>query len=56
VGMGVGLRVKGLGFTSPLTHHIPHVEIIQEQLLRRNVNRFRLGLVFEAHRLLYHST
>ena len=27
-----------------------------EQLLRRNVKRFRGGLVFEAHRLLYHST
>ena len=29
---------------------------ILEQLLRRNVRRFRGGLVFEAHRLLYHST
>jgi len=27
-----------------------------EQLLRRNVNRFRGGLVFKAHRLVYHST
>jgi len=27
-----------------------------EDLLRRNVKRFRGGLVFEAHRLLYHST
>jgi len=26
------------------------------QLLRRNVMRFRGGLVFKAHRLLYHST
>ena len=26
------------------------------QLLRRNVNRFRGGLVFKAHRLVYHST
>ena len=25
-------------------------------LLRRNVKRFRGGLVFKAHRLLYHST
>jgi len=24
--------------------------------LRRNVKRFRAGLVFKAHRLLYHST
>jgi len=29
---------------------------IEEQLLHRNVKRFRGGLVFEAHRLLYHST
>jgi len=28
---------------------------IQEQLLRRNVKRFRGGLVFKAHRLLHHS-
>jgi len=27
-----------------------------EQLLRRNVKRLRGGLVFKAHRLLYHST
>ena len=27
-----------------------------EQLLSRNVKRFRGGLVFKAHRLLYHST
>ena len=29
---------------------------IQEQLLSRNVERFRGGLVFKAHRLLHHST
>jgi hypothetical protein len=29
---------------------------ILEQLLHRIVKRFRGGLVFEAHRLLYHST
>jgi hypothetical protein len=29
---------------------------IQEQLLRRDVKRFRGGLVFKAHRLLSHST
>ena len=28
----------------------------QEQLLHRNVQRFRGGLVFKAHRHLYHST
>jgi len=26
------------------------------ELLRRNVKRFRGGLVFKAHRLVYHST
>jgi len=29
---------------------------IKEQLLRRNMYRFRGGLVFKAHRLVYHST
>ena len=29
---------------------------LRVQLLRRNVNRFRGGLVFEARRLVYHST
>ena len=29
---------------------------IQEQLLRRNVQRFRGGLVFKAYRLVYHSS
>ena len=29
---------------------------VQEQLLRRNVKRFRGGLVFQGHSLLYHST
>jgi len=27
-----------------------------EQLRHRNVQRFRGGLVFQAHRLMYHST
>ena len=29
---------------------------LEEQLLYRNVKRFRGGLVFEANRLVYHST
>ena len=29
---------------------------IQRQLFRRNVQRFREGLAFEAHGLLHHST
>jgi len=32
------------------------VDPSRTRLLRRNVKRFRGGLVFEAHRLLYHST
>ena len=35
---------------------IEDVHLIQEQVLRRNVKRFRGGLVFKAHRLGYHST
>jgi hypothetical protein len=30
--------------------------LIEEQILRRNVKRLRGGLVFKAHRLVYHST
>ena len=30
--------------------------LLSEQLLRRNVKRFREGLAFKAHRLLFHST
>ena len=29
---------------------------ISKQLLSRNMERFREGLVFKAHRILYHST
>jgi len=28
---------------------------IEEQVLHKNMQRFRGGLVFKAHRLLYHS-
>ena len=30
--------------------------VVNEQLLYRNVQQFRGGLVFKAHRLSYHST
>jgi len=33
-----------------------HLFSIQGKTLRRNVKQFRTGLVFKAHRLLYHST
>ena len=46
-------RVVGL-IHCCVTHEIP--SSIQEQLLRRNVKRFRGGLVSKARRLLYHST
>ena len=37
--------------------HLRSVQFsIQKQLLRRNVKRFRGGLVFKAHKLLIHST
>ena len=39
-------------YVSAIEQHGPH----KEQPLYRNVQRFREGLVFEAHRLLYHST
>jgi len=37
-------------------HGTPHLVNSRAQLLSRNVNRFRGGLVFKAHRLVYHST
>ena len=30
--------------------------VVQEGLLRRNIQRFRGGLVFKAHSLVHHST
>jgi hypothetical protein len=33
-----------------------HQQVQREQLLSRNAERFRGGLVFKAHILLYHST
>jgi hypothetical protein len=41
----VALRVLGSGVWG-----------LECQLLRRNVKRFRGGIVFKAHRLRYHST
>ena len=35
---------------------LPYMFSIQEQLLSRNVERFRGGLVFKAHKFSYHST
>ena len=35
---------------------LPAPPLSRVQLLHRNVKRFRGGLVFKAHRLLYHST
>jgi len=34
----------------------PDNHSVSEQVLSRNVERFREGLVFKAHRWLYHST
>ena len=42
--MGVARTIRGVGGARPA-----------ESLLRRNVKRFRGGLVFKAHRLVYHS-
>ena len=37
-------------------HHLRSVQFsIYEQMLGRNVERLRGGLVFKAHKLLYHS-
>ena len=44
--------------TSQYPHHraLYHSMHIQELLLSRKVEQFRGGLVFKAHRWLYHST
>ena len=49
------LRRKDLGFGGYHDNILVAVRL-RDQLLRSNVERFRGGLVFEAHRLLYHST
>ena len=57
-----GCCVHNLGVENVVVQH-PRVHSchptqfsIQEQLLLRNVKRFRGGLVFKAHRLVYPST
>ena len=58
---GAGCRVQGAGWDllGGGVHLFEALDqavfSIQEQLLRRNVKRFRGGLVFKAHRLVYHS-
>jgi len=56
----------GLGFRVPAASSAPPPPAatccswfrvqIEEHLLQRNVKRFRGGLVFKAHRLVYHTT
>ena len=54
---GFGVRVSGLGFE--VDHGVVRRKEVRklprEQPLYRNVQWFRGGLVFDAHRLLYHS-
>ena len=55
-----GFRVQGSGWRASRSlvaaqETVPMISI-QEQPLSRNFERFRGGLVFEAHRLVYHST
>ena len=54
---GVSLRTKHVKFVRGALDAGPvHCRAIQEQLLSRNVERFRRRLVLKAHTLLYHST
>ena len=46
--------LNGYGYLSGAD--TPSLSIFVEQLLHRKVQRFRGGLVFKAHTLLYHST
>jgi len=58
--ISLSLRLKDL--LGPVTRaasapgSAPTQTSISEQLLRRNVNRFRGGLVFKARRRVHHST
>ena len=56
--MGERDREELMAMTDPSESDAGEYEVqfsIQEQLLGKNVKRFRGGLVFKAHRLLYHS-
>ena len=67
-GTGPGVRVSGSGFRKwetlglgfsgrqcePL--NLGQAFRVEEQLLRKNMERFQRGLVFKAHGLLYHPT
>ena len=44
----------GMRDPGPLQGHFP--TILHPTILHRNVQRFPGGLVFKAHRLVYHST
>ena len=57
MGKQEGLRVPREDDPPRDTTRIAHLVcgVGYEQLLHRNVQRFRGGLVFKAHRLLYHS-
>ena len=51
----LGVRYKSVNFGKEASL-IAHIRLgISEQLLRRNVNRFRCGFVSQTHRLLHHS-
>ena len=57
---GLRYRVDGVGFrvsvrASGLGSGLPSLAPSRERMTR-NVKWFRRGLVFKAHRLLYHST
>ena len=54
--MGAVLQKAVLQKAPLLRSHLPSKFLIQEQLRRRIVKRFRGGLVCKAHRLLFHST
>jgi len=57
VGTSQSKSGTSVNFRKPwMTDGARHGQRLEEQLLRRNVKRFRGGLVFKAHRRVYHST
>ena len=56
VGGGGQRRHQGVGGWASVTRAPRIVHSISEQRIDRNAQRFQGGFIFEAHRLLYHST
>ena len=55
-GNQIGVSKSTVVFSPSSGRPLVFVDLPKEQLLRRNVKRFRGGLVLKVHRLLFHPT